>query len=332
MVATVAVAFVVGGLALRDPQPPAPGTGGSDRMAPLADRVAKLVPFQRREERPLASGGFRVEEQNDRFTLVANQAWRIEILEALAERGDFSLVDHVRRHPLVSLDVRDETLERVLAQVVNDTPYAIRYAFADGSELAIDSLEVGVEHGVADSDQDRIDGSEPQSKEGVGREAKAADLAKRTARKRRSVEPRSEADRRFAMERRQKREADRHERYLQELEHPDPEVRRSAASALDVEEPRDLVPLAGLLGNDPDPDVRAEIAFNLGFGDPATAVPLLLSALDDPAPAVVVAAADALGYLDDPSVIGDLQALQGDESESVREAARGAVEMLGDAE
>ena len=324
----VLIAIVVGSMALRDSGPVEPLEEFEHPRLRPADRVGEVIPFQARRERSLAPGEFRVAETDGRFTIEANEAWRLEILEELAERGEFLLFDHVRKHPFLSLDVRDESIEQALAAVVRDVPYQIRYVASEGREApTIDSLEVGVEQASAGTERD-----EHESQEGSEGTQKSRDLAKRTNRERRSVAPRSEASRRAAMERREQREARRHEESLNELDDPDPAVRAWAASTLDVEEPRDLIELAGLLGGDPDPAGRVEIAYDLGFGDPSAVVPILVSALDDPSAEVVAAAADSLGFLDDPSVTGDLRELLGNESSSVREAARNALEMLDEAE
>jgi len=324
----VFIVVIASTMALRDPGPVEPLEPFEHPKPRPADRVGEVIPFQARQKHPLAVGEFRVLERDGRFSVEANEAWRLEILEALAERGDFVLFNHVRRHPFISLDVRNEPVEQVLAVVVRDAPYVIRYAASKGRGApAIDSLEVGVEQDPVDTEADESESQEPSDS---GR--KASDIAKRTNREHRTGAPRPEAERRAAMERRKWREARRRQENLDELDHSDPTVRAWAASTLEVDEPQDLIALGALLGSDPDPYVRAEIAFDLGFGHPSAVVPILVSALDDPSPEVVVAAADSLGFLDDASATDDLRTLLEDESESVREAARDALEMLDGAE
>ncbi len=327
----VFIAVIASTMVLRDPGPIEPLEEFEEFEHPKprpADRVGELIPFQARQERPLAVGEFRVLERDGRFSVEANEAWRLEVLEELAKRGEFVLFNHVRKHPFVSLDVRNEPVEQVLAVIVRDAPYVIRYvASKDGDAPAIDSLEVGVEQDSVDTGTDEFESQEPSDGD-----RKARDIAKRTNREHRTVAPRSEAARRAAMERREWREARRHQENLDELDHSDPTIRAWAASGLDVDEPQDLIALGALLSSDPDPFVRAEIAFDLAFGNPSTAVPILLAALDDPSPEVVAAAADSLGFLDDASATDDLRTLLEDESQSVREAARDALEMLEGAE
>lgn len=297
------------------------------------EHVDEVIPFVASPARPVEPGRFQISEHDGLYSVRANEAWRSELLAALAVKGDFDILDHVRHHPSVSLDVRDQPLEIVFAHLLRDEPYSVRYDFVEKAgkrdALSIDLLEVGIPRDVAESGAGEFDPSDPDSDASAARPQKPEDIAKRDERKEKAAPaPRSETERRRALERRVRREARRHAESLEELEHADPEVRAWAASELNVDDAQDLAPLARLLGNDPDPAVRAEIAYDLGFGDPSTAVPLLISALHDPVPEVVATAAESLGYLNDASAVSHLRALQNGQPENVRDAAEGALERL----
>ncbi|MCP5065343.1 MAG: HEAT repeat domain-containing protein [bacterium] len=342
-VKTLAIVLAIAGIAIfatalrerssgREPSPAA-------HLPPHAssDRVGEVIAFTPPRERPPEFGKFRMRERNGRLSISANQAWRFEILEALADRGNFEIIDHVRRHPLVSLEAQAETFEQVIARLMHDAPYAIRYVVGDEDGAAsIDSLELGLAQTPEPDDEksarDEREG-EPrddwqQGDEPSGKERKASDLAKRGREEPKRVEPRPEAERRLAMERREEREAIRHERYLEQLSDPDPEVRAWATAALDVKASGDLISLGELLDSDPNESVRAEVARGLGFGNPDTAVPMLVEALDDSSPQVVAVAASSLGFLDEPSAIDPLQDLLRNDSQTIRQAAREALELL----
>ena len=291
--------------------------------------VASPLRPETSQDLPLAPGHFRVNERDGRFTVAANLARRSDVLEAVADHGDIWLVDHLDVDPLISITLRDERIEQTLIGLMQDTPFVIRYAAAPQRRtLSIDTIEIGVRQDV-----DRYaDASELRPIAG-GHEArrsseKKADIKKHNPAARIAPARRSEAARRFALERRQAREVDRHVRALDELNDEDPETRAWAASSLDIDDPQDLRPLARLLKNDPNPMVRVEIAYDLGFGQPRTVVPLLVSALDDPSNKVVVAAAESLGFLDDVSVVRDLESLLANRSEDIRNAAKDALALL----
>lgn len=118
------------------------------------------------------------------------------------------------------------------------------------------------------------------------------------------------------------------------VDHPEPAIRRLAASALRdpnrVESGTDPVLLLLRLATDIDENVRAEAIEALGsYGEPALGS--VLSAAGDPSPIVVEAVATALGEIGDPAALDWLTEQAATHQDSpVQEAAVAALGAIGD--
>lgn len=120
------------------------------------------------------------------------------------------------------------------------------------------------------------------------------------------------------------------DRLIKELEHPDPDVRESAALALsDMGDSKAVEPLIEAL-NDESYEVRSAAAEALGqIGDPRAVDPLI-EALNDETWQVRMFAAYALGYIGDSRAIESLVETSNDEDKNVREGAAFALRKLGE--
>ena len=117
---------------------------------------------------------------------------------------------------------------------------------------------------------------------------------------------------------------------IKELEHPDSNVRESAALALrDTGDSKAVEPLIEAL-NDESYEVRDAAAEALGqIGDPRAVDPLI-KALNDEAWQVRMIAAYALGYIGDPRAVESLIEAINDDDSKVREGVAYALGKLGE--
>ncbi len=268
----------------------------------------------------------RIGISGDGLTLFAKDVPRFEVLEAIAERYDFTIIDWDQRDPVIDAELSAVTLEHALAQMIEPTPYALRYVQdPEIGRALVTELEIGEEdeaRRLVKLERAGLQG-EPQTKE----DEQAA--RRREIRLRRAyVPPSTEEDRSFRMARREKRQARWREENLAMLEDVDPNARAEAVFNLDATNLQEHDQLEDLLLNDPDPRVRTEAAAMFSFGEAEGAVPSLLRALQDPVPEVVVAAAEALGWTSDPHLASEIEPLLNHPSEKVREQAAETLDFL----
>ncbi len=287
-------------------------------------------------------GDLRVElEPSGELTLLANNVPRARVLRALARAFEFELADHVRRHRRVTVALVRKPLERVLAQLLSDTPYTLSYASDAAGSAFIARLTVGeapIQVARAEPAERREEERERRRRDREDKEARRSgddpdagsgdgDDAGGSAR--RSYTPPSAEERERMLAGRAVRQQLRRQELIEEdLVNPDPEERKIALGTLDPDLPEDLALLRTAIENDPDPGVRAEAALQLGFGERSNVTGVLQKALADTDSEVLINALESAAWVEDRSAKFRVKKLLDHPDEDVREAAADALRDL----
>jgi len=239
----------------------------------------------------LVPGEVRVGFRDGRVTIECQEAPRGLVVEKLAREARFEFTGELDARPL-TLDVRHQPLEPVLATLLADLPYRAQWRFdpkTRSHELA--RLEVGeipaaAADAAASADKtkrrDMADALRKQMRE-LREKASAGEDQKAEIAARRDERVRSQAD------------------LLEQLRSSNPEMRLEAVEGLDPEGPA-LAVLLEVLKSDPDPRVRSKAAEQGGDAEGFMACSGLLDALGDAEPAVVLQALESLEFSCDASV------------------------------
>lgn len=276
-----------------------------------------------------APGEVELRVENARVWLRAERAHRRVVLARLAHAGRFEVFDYTAGDPLVSVQLEASTWHAVIDAVIQDAPYAIRFAAqSHAGEDRIHALDVGVPPALARArnDQDRVVGRGAEDDEELAarereRLAKGETPSGEIRWQAREYTPAQQAAWRAGA---QARQARRHAQVIQELGSGSAEDREFAVFSLDPSDPSAVPHLeAALL--DVDSAVRTEAARQFALADPRAALPALTRALSDSSPGVVVAAIEGLASLDDPAALSSLRRLASHSNPDVRDAAEQAL-------
>jgi hypothetical protein len=270
-----------------------------------------------------ALGTARVAFANGRVSVNSNGAERLAILEQLAQKAGFALLEGDLRRQTLTLQIEDAPLSEALATLLVGVRYGLDFDFdaAQGRHVV---REVSVGQPVAAA-ASAVAVAPPRE---IGRKGEAR--SKKARRRSPAMSP-EESQR---MRERDTAEAEAmYPQLLDQLEDPDPRVRAEAVLMLPdfdegMEGAEGFERVTTLLADDTDRSVRIAAAERLGeFESPEAVRPLAL-ALSDPDRDVVLAAIDSLEDVDDVSAITHLELLLEDQDEEIREAAVSAIEFI----
>ena len=233
-----------------------------------------------------ARGRFAIRVSDAGVSVAANEAPLAPLLEALGAKLEFKVNIAASFNPRkATLSVSDEAVELVLARLLKDAPYTLRF------------------------DLNEIDERTTLAALNVGPQKTRTKLERRTARRETNRERRtniSPADREAARLERQQAAQERFERqpeYLADLESHYPEQRARGLEGLDIEEQENFDRAADMLLNDPDASVREAAAEALSLSDSSATIETLMGALDDPDPDVVITTLGELAFLGDAALV-----------------------------
>lgn len=276
-----------------------------------------------------APGEVALRVENGGVWLRAERAHRRVVLARLAHAGRFEVFDYTADDPLVSVRLEATTWHAAIDAVIQDAPYAIRFAAQSAAgEDRIHALDVGVPPALARArnDRDRVVGRGADDDEEMAarereRLAKGEMPSGEIRWQAREYTPAQQAAWRAGA---QARQARRHAQVIQELGSGSAEDREFAVFSLDPSDPSAVPHLeAALL--DVDSAVRTEAARQFALADPRAALPALTRALSDSSPGVVVAAIEGLASLEDPAALSSLRRLASHSNPDVRDAAEQAL-------
>lgn len=279
-----------------------------------------------------AAGEVELRVENGGVWLRAERAHRRVVLARLAHAGRFEVFDYTADDPLVSVQLEASTWHAVIDAVIQDAPYAIRFAAqSHAGEDRIHALDVGVPPALARArnDQDRVVGRGADDEEEIAarereRLAKGETPSAEIRWQAREYTPEQRAAwRRGAAARQERRRAEGH----RELSSESAQEREFAVFSLDPSDPSALPYLEAALA-DADVAVRTEAVRQFALAEARAALPALMSALNDGSPAVVVAAIEGLASLEDPAAASSLRRLTSHSNPDVRDAAQQALIAL----
>jgi hypothetical protein len=279
-------------------------------------------PAARSDAAPLEPGSARVEFVDGRVSVRSNGAWRLAILERLAEKAGFELLAGDVERRALTLRIEDAPLGEALGALLAGVPYSLEYDHeAKTDSPVLFRLTVGRPVSVEAAQQPQPERSDDERQassqtESLRQYVRAMDPEKR---QRLLDEYAAEAE---AME----------PELLELLKDPDPAVRADAVSELPIhgeggKAAARLQRMRGLM-EDPDSHVRLAVLDRLGESSSPETVDSMIFALSDPSRDVVLAAIVELEDADDPSAIPHLEALLQDRDPEIREAAEFAIDWL----
>jgi hypothetical protein len=268
-------------------------------------------------------GRVRVSVTEGRVSLDAEEALRGAILRKLANQVGFELISDALPPARLTLHMRDQPLEAVLAALLPGVAFRAEYRFDDergehvvARVVAGDFSEPTPEGRAADSPP-----SSGTAVEEAERDDRAARIGRWRVRRRERMDP---EELRLLRE----RSLARDELFVSRLGDESAEVRVEAVSEVDMEGPgRDRV--YALAEGDPDPAVRAAAVSRLIDDHSLAGLEATYRALGDPDPVVVLEAIEAIETAGDESSVPYLLPLvEQHTDEEVREAAKEAAEFL----
>ncbi len=242
---------------------------------------------------PIGPGDARVDVVDGRVTIECQAAPRGLLLEKLARAGRFQLIGELDARPL-TLEIRNQPLETVLAALLDDLKYRAHWRFDTKSDRHdLERLEVGEVSSAS---------AEPPAATAAAKAKRRelADALRKQVRERREQDRGSEARKAEIAARREERALSQAD-LLEQLRSSNPEMRIEAVAGLDPEGAA-LMALLEILRTDPDPRVRAKAAEQGGEADGFMACAGLLDALGDPEPAVVLHALEGVEFACDDTV------------------------------
>ena len=264
--------------------------GQGDRQGPGEPEVPARTPTPTASE-SLDPGEARVVVRDGLVTIECQAAPRGLLLEKLAREARFEVSGDLDARPL-TLDLRNQSLESVIAALLEDLPYRAQWSYdakKDRHDLA--RLEVGETPPA------------PEAGAAVAAKAKRRDMAdalRKQLREQREKESGGEERKAEVAARREERVRSQAD-LLEQLGSSNPEMRVEAVEELDPEGPA-LTALLEALKNDPDARVREKAAEQGGETDGFMACAGLLDALGDREPAVVIQALASIEFACDETV------------------------------
>jgi hypothetical protein len=340
--------------------------GNTGETVPVGPEAAsELALLRHANPNELAPSGLEVEAQklgpgemhlevgtSGRFSLRANNVPRRRILSEMARELRFLLLDGSKLRGRATLNEKDAVLEQVLARLLHDTPYTLRYvADPSGAGALVAQLAVGwgpvpgatatpsIRYAATDSEA----ADEPlEARKERLRKERDARIEKRDRRRaekggyvnaetgeieRPPAEPPTQEQELQLANGRSERQLRRRQEALEDLETGDADARMMALLGLDPAVPGDLLLLQAAL-EDPHSGVRNEAVIQLGFGEGAEVGQALQLALNDTDPKIVIEAIDSLEFLNDQSAVAGLQTLLEHPNEDVRESAADALASI----
>jgi HEAT repeat protein len=276
----------------------------------------------------LEPGSARVEFVDGRVSVLSNGAWRLAILEQLAEKAGFEFFTGDVERRALTLRIEDVPLGEALGTLLAGVPYSLEYDHdAETDSPTPVRLTVGRPVSVAAAQQPEPERSDDERQSESSRQASSQIEIMRQ--RLRAISPEKQqqlldahAARAEAME----------PELLELLEDPDPAVRADAVLDLPLngegEKAAERLQRLRALLEDPDSQVRLAVLERLGESSSPEAVDPLFMALSDPSRDVVLAAIEALEDIDDPSAIPHLEPLRQDRDPEIRAAAEFAIEWL----
>ena len=270
-----------------------------------------------------ALGTARVAFANGRVSVNSNGAERLAILEQLAQKAGFALLEGDLRRQTLTLQIEDAPLSEALATLLVGVRYGLDFDFdAAKGRHVVREVSVGQPVTAAAA---AVAAAPPREAVQTGREPFEKARARSAAM--------SPAERQRMRERGIARAEAVEPQFLVQLEDPDPRVRAEAvllspAFGEGAEGEERFQRVTTLLADDPDRGVRIAAAERLGESESPEAVRPLVLALSDPDRDVVLAAIEALEDVDDVSAVPDLERLLEDFDGEIRDAAESAIQYI----
>lgn len=290
------------------------GCKPAEKAKPAASAPAAAPPAAREASGP---GESFVEVRDGLVTVECQSAPRGLVVEKLAREADFEIFGDLDARPL-SLDLRAQPIEVVLAALLEDLPYSAEWRFdATADRHALARLQLGEPPGEA--------ARAPVTPE----QKKRHELAERVRARMREVrEKRGSEEQKAELAARREERARSEADLLEQARSSNPDMRMEAVAGLDPEGEA-LVSLMDILKNDPDARVREKAAEQAGEANGFIACAGLIDALADPEPAVVLRTLDSLEFACDETVAPIVRARCGQsENQAVRERCAEAIEFL----
>jgi hypothetical protein len=260
-----------------------------------------------------------VELRDGLVTVECQAAPRGLVVEKLAREANFEIFGDLDSRPL-TLDLRAQPLEAVLAALLEDLPYGAQWKYdAKADRHVLARLQLG------DASADNAHAAAPVTPE----QKKRHELAEKVRARLREVrEKRGSEEQKAELAARREERARSEADLLEQVRSSNPDMRMEAVAGLDPEGDA-LVAVMDLLKNDPDARVREKAAEQAGEANGFIACAGLIDALGDREPAVVLRTLDSLEFACDETVAPIVRQRCGQsENQAVRERCSEAIEFL----
>ena len=289
------------------------GCKPAEKAKPAASAPAAAVPSGRE---PSGPGEAFVEFKDGLVTVECQAAPRGLVVEKLARAANFEIFGDLDARPL-TLDLRAQPLEAVVAALLEDLPYSAQWRFdAKTDRHLLARLQLG------DKPIETAKAMTPEQAKKNALTEKVRARVREIREKRGSEEQKAELAAR--REERARNEAD----LLEQVRSSNPDMRMEAVAGLEPEGDA-LVAIMDILKNDPDARVREKAAEQAGEASGYIACAGLIDALGDREPGVVLKTLDSLEFACDDTVIPIVQQRCGQsDNPAVKERCSEAVDFL----